>query len=119
MDVRYVYGLDACHTDVALVLEQRVPALIWAMTPWKKKLAAKKIREEKERAKYAAARQAEMDRRAVAKAKEKERMEAMMEARRRKKEEIAGLKTPGALSEGARAVSTPKARAKRVGFAED
>ena len=42
MDVRYVYGLDACHTDVALVLEQRVPALIWAMTPWKEKLAAKK-----------------------------------------------------------------------------
>ena len=99
-------------------------------TPWgrlaywwgerkKKKLAAKKLREERERAKYAAARQAEMDRRAVAKAKEKERMEAMMEARRRKKEEIAGLKTPGALSEGARAVSTPKAGAKRVGFAED
>ena len=98
-------------------------------TPWgrlaywwserkKKQLAAKKIREERERAKYAAARQEEMDRRAVAKAKEKERMEAMMEARRRKKEEIAGLKTPGALSEGARAVSTPKAGAKRVGFAE-
>ena len=42
MDVRYVYGLDACHTDVALVLEQRVPALIWAMAPWKEKLAAKK-----------------------------------------------------------------------------
>ena len=29
-------------------------------------------------------------------------MEATMEARRRKKEEITGLKTPGALSEGAR-----------------
>ena len=98
-------------------------------TPWgrlfywwgerkKKRLAAKQVQQEKERAKYAAARQEEMDRRAVAKAKEKERMEAMMEARRRKKEEIAGLKTPGALSEGARAVSTPKAGAKRVGFAE-
>jgi len=42
MDVRYVYGLDACHTDTALQLEQRVPALIWAMAPWKEKLAAKK-----------------------------------------------------------------------------
>ena len=42
MDVRYVYGLDACHTDVRLQLEQRVPALIWAMAPWKEKLAAKK-----------------------------------------------------------------------------
>ena len=42
MDVRYVYGLDACHTDGALQLEQRVPALIWAMAPWKEKLAAKK-----------------------------------------------------------------------------
>ena len=43
MDVRYVYGLDACHTDVRLQLEQRVPALIWAMAPWKEKLAAKKL----------------------------------------------------------------------------
>ena len=42
MDVRYVYGLDACHTDPRLQLEQRVPALIWAMAPWKEKLAAKK-----------------------------------------------------------------------------
>ena len=42
MDVRYVYGLDACHTDPRVQLEQRVPALIWAMAPWKEKLAAKK-----------------------------------------------------------------------------
>ena len=42
MDVRFVYGLDACHTDTALQFEQRVPALIWAMAPWKEKLAAKK-----------------------------------------------------------------------------
>ena len=42
MDVRFVYGLGACHTDVRLQLEQRVPALIWAMAPWKEKLAAKK-----------------------------------------------------------------------------
>ena len=42
MDVRFVYGLGACHTDVRLQLEQRVPALVWAMAPWKEKLAAKK-----------------------------------------------------------------------------
>ena len=42
MDVRYVYGLDACHTDPRVQLEQRVPALVWAMAPWKEKLAAKK-----------------------------------------------------------------------------
>jgi hypothetical protein len=42
MDVRFVYGLDACHTDSKVQLEQRVPALIWAMAPWKEKLAAKK-----------------------------------------------------------------------------
>ena len=53
-----------------------------------------------------------MDRRAVAKAKEKERMEAMMEARRRKKEEIAGLEDAGGLVGGGRGGSTPKAGAK-------
>ena len=42
MDVRFVYGLGACHTDSKVQLEQRVPALIWAMAPWKEKLAAKK-----------------------------------------------------------------------------
>ena len=42
MDVRYVYARGACHTDPRLQLEQRVPALIWAMAPWKEKLAAKK-----------------------------------------------------------------------------
>ena len=42
MDVRFVYGRGACHTDIRLQLEQRVPALIWAMAPWKEKLAAKK-----------------------------------------------------------------------------
>ena len=81
-------------------------------TPWgrlfywlgerKKKRLAAKLREEQERARYAAARQAEMDRRAVAKAKEKgARRRPDGGAAAEEKEEVAGLKTPGALSEGA------------------
>ena len=40
LEVKFVYGLNACHTDSGVQLQERVPALIWAMAPWKKKLGA-------------------------------------------------------------------------------
>ena len=44
--VSFIFGLcrsrALTYTDTALQFEQRVPALIWAMAPWKEKLAAKK-----------------------------------------------------------------------------
>ena len=45
-DVQFVYGLEACHTDPKIVLQEGPNAILWAFDEWKKKLEAGSDEEE-------------------------------------------------------------------------
>lgn len=97
-----------------------------SQTPWgqlmhwlekrkQRRLAAAKKKEEEERARYAQKRQAEMDRRAVAKHREAQRLEAIKEARAAKKAEIADFEIR---ARAATPSSPTRGAARKVDFAE-